>query len=1002
MERMESITSVKLEFSKWSFHTDTYMCLHLTVSSSEGKQPDLEKFSFELGPDFTDDSVHIRTRILSWLSRRFHSFSDLWKVDVSEILIQHHVNEAMFVHWWSRCQAWDGARVCVVFSEAATQRSVFRRPAYLINSNSPRWTSLRDCQQGALVSIVQEFFSHGTRNPESMVMPIVSLPTGSGKSRVMFYAPFMLRVPGPCLIVTPNPAVSESVYADLQRESAAQGMEVSDDRFRPARVIQLSETVAAASRNSSELQDCDFIVGNIHRVTSDDSKKWVQRFGHVGLVCIDEAHHLNAQMWNDIEARCGELGIPVIALSATPFRCEDSKLVEIEDLVDRAKMVFTYELGNAVQNEYVKQIECIQISPEKAKFSKQTRSANNDDDDDDDDSDDDEIVFSRRQLQEHSHRAPFCKMFLESEEVRRAVVLAACEKLHELRSLAERVPHKALIFLPSGGPPMDEWVELVESWICEQGYSNLRVTGIDSSVSSSGERNLRLGRFEQDRYQVLLCKEMISEGYDHRYISVICVLERVNPTSGLRKFIQRVGRLLRRIPSLESADSSRRALHNTGYIIGHEFSNVKKGLKVMENSVTNWVTDTFDEVGNLVAALRGLKLVEASKTKVVSYSPKFHSENVKRVSLDGRDMRSSPLKPNAFRLLWFSSRFQNGDSRFPSDFSVALPDMIIPRLPERTVTQSWSATVGLLLDQLKGLLRSLSPAFFGVAAADVNGDSGLHVAYGRDTRTRFPVSQLTAESLGQWLLENVTDLRQVTVFVWHPQFTEVPERATSASSNPSADQQEFRNISNSWYALSSLELMERVLRDREEWIRYHELFRNLRQTWSSSIVPYRIIADEIFNSSVYQKARTSNPPVVYDFGCGPEFRLYREFQTRNMSIDYHGFDLIDIRPEFDVPPMVQFHLANVAESAGMPHETANFVVLSLSFICRDWRLMIQEAIRLLKVGGRLVVFDLQHLSGHIVEHLSALSEGSYCMEQHLSTVNHGEMFSSLSFWKASV
>ena len=83
---------------------------------------------------------------------------------------------------------------------------------------------LRACQQGALEKIKHHF----QEKPREAGLAV--LPTATGKSLVMFLAPYVTRTTGRCIILTPRPSITRAV---LSSQGTLAKFELLEDETMP-------------------------------------------------------------------------------------------------------------------------------------------------------------------------------------------------------------------------------------------------------------------------------------------------------------------------------------------------------------------------------------------------------------------------------------------------------------------------------------------------------------------------------------------------------------------------------------------------------------------------------------------------------------------------------------------------------------------------------------------------------------------------------------------------
>ncbi|MFX9003871.1 helicase-related protein, partial [Acinetobacter baumannii] len=139
--------------------------------------------------------------------------------------------------------------------------------------------------------------------------------------------------------------------------------------------------------------------------------------------------------------------------------------------------------------------------------------------------------------------------FKDSEWIQKCVALSkdcsmdvinqSIAKLKELKELSPDVPHKILAV----GCSIQHAIDL-EKWYEESGFKTIL-------IHSDMEKNLQKARFsaiENNECDVVVSVNMLMEGYDHKYLTILSIFR---PYKSLNAFAQVIGRVLRAIPKEE-------------------------------------------------------------------------------------------------------------------------------------------------------------------------------------------------------------------------------------------------------------------------------------------------------------------------------------------------------------------------------------------------------------------------------------------------------------------
>lgn len=199
---------------------------------------------------------------------------------------------------------------------------------------SPAW---REPQLAALGSVLSQWSLAGSEHP------LVSVPTGVGKTAIALAAPFLAGARRTLVVVPTRELRRQTVQQfgtqDLLRRIDA--LRDSDDARNPA-VVE----VTGRPTNWADFDDADVVVGipaSVSPANFPDDPPPPELFD---LVIVDEAHHAPAATWAAIldhfEARA-------LLLTATPHR-RDRKRIP-------GKLVYYYPLRQALENALYQPVE---------------------------------------------------------------------------------------------------------------------------------------------------------------------------------------------------------------------------------------------------------------------------------------------------------------------------------------------------------------------------------------------------------------------------------------------------------------------------------------------------------------------------------------------------------------------------------------------------------------------------------------------------------------------
>lgn len=381
---------------------------------------------------------------------------------------------------------------------------------------------LRTPQIEAYIKI-REYFSQ-TENKEALVV----LPTGTGKSGLISIAPYGVsrkRV----LIITPGLVTKDSIRKT---------QEVLEDNFwMNCDVIFSSKDIPIVNEYLPEISDehlesSHIIYSNIHRVSGNRKSSLINRVSSdfFDLIIIDEAHHAPAQSWRDAIKYFS--GAKILHVTGTPYRGDNQEVP--------GEKIHETPLSEVMKDRYVKWLRKETVNAHELYFStpdipgvKLTK--------------DEVLVFKDKEWIE--------KSVALSEECSKDVINHSINKLHELKNISKQVPHKILAVGCSIAHAED-----LNRWYKEKGL----VPIIVHSEMSSDEVNESFRKIEQNKCDVVISVNMLMEGYDHRYLSILAIFR---PYRSINSFAQIIGRILRAIPENEITAFE---IDNNGLVIFHE------------------------------------------------------------------------------------------------------------------------------------------------------------------------------------------------------------------------------------------------------------------------------------------------------------------------------------------------------------------------------------------------------------------------------------------------
>jgi superfamily II DNA or RNA helicase len=142
---------------------------------------------------------------------------------------------------------------------------------------------------------------------------------------------------------------------------------------------------------------------------------------------------------------------------------------------------------------------------------------------------------------------------------------------------------------------------------------------------------------------------------------------------------------------------------------------------------------------------------------------------------------------------------------------------------------------------------------------------------------------------------------------------------------------EFSEMNKKWNTSNSNTTHQKLLKDKSEWVKYHELYSKARQNWSE--IPYIEISKIIKDRPDW---------IVGDFGCG-ENLLSKEIKNK-----VHSFDHVSIDDD-----VISCDLTNVP----LDNNSLDVAVFSLSLMGTNYIEYLKEAHRVLKPMAQIFISE---------------------------------------------
>lgn len=381
---------------------------------------------------------------------------------------------------------------------------------------------LRTSQIEAYIKI-KEFFSDPD-NKEALVV----LPTGTGKSGLISIAPYGVakkRV----LIITPGLVTKDSIRKT---------QEVLNDNFWVNFDVMFSSKdipiVNEYVNNISDdhLNSSQIIYTNIHKISGSKKGGLINRVppDFFDFIIIDEAHHAPAQSWK--EAIDYFSSAKVLHVTGTPFRGDNKEIP--------GEKIHETPLSEVMRDRYVKWLRKETINANELFFYTP---------------DQPNIKLSKEEVLAMKDREWLEKSIALSPQCSLDVINHSILRLKELKQTSPNVPHKILAV----GCSISHAEDLL-TWYEQQGLKSVIV----HSEMEDDDRDDAFRRIEHDDCEVVISVNMLMEGYDHKYLSILSIFR---PYRSLNAFAQVVGRILRAIPEDEITSFE---IDNNGLVIFHD------------------------------------------------------------------------------------------------------------------------------------------------------------------------------------------------------------------------------------------------------------------------------------------------------------------------------------------------------------------------------------------------------------------------------------------------
>ncbi|MCS6237111.1 DEAD/DEAH box helicase family protein [Shewanella baltica] len=377
---------------------------------------------------------------------------------------------------------------------------------------------------------IQQFF---IENPEGEAL--VVLPTGTGKSGLISIAPFSI-CNGRVLIITPGLVTKQSIRKT--QELLEDNFWINYDVLFSAKDLPIT-CEYGADLSDEHLNQSQIVYSNIQKLGSIRESGLINRVkpNFFDMIIIDESHHAPADTWKEVLTYFSKA--KKLHVTGTPFRGDKQELPGIK--------IHETHLSEVMRDRYVKWLRKETVNAHELYFTIPDSPG---------------VIFTKEEVLELKDKEWLERSVALSEECSMDVINHSVTRLKELKQSSPQVPHKILAVGCS----------ILHAEDLEKWYSscNFRTIIIHSEMPRD-DIDRAFKRIELHECDVVISVNMLMEGYDHRYLSILALFR---PYRSTNAFAQVVGRVLRTIPDSEITAFE---IDNNALIIYHE----ETGLDIM-------------------------------------------------------------------------------------------------------------------------------------------------------------------------------------------------------------------------------------------------------------------------------------------------------------------------------------------------------------------------------------------------------------------------------------
>lgn len=396
--------------------------------------------------------------------------------------------------------------------------SYFKKtPVNILGNNK-----LRNPQLEAYIKI-QDYFE---KNPNGEAL--VVLPTGTGKSGLISIAPFDVS-DGRVLIVTPGLVTKESINKTQSQldDNFWINYEIIFNIDHQPIINEYEQDIS-----QEHLDRSNIVIANIQKIVNNFGTSLIDRVprNYFDMIIIDESHHSTADSWQKVLEYF--VDAKKLHVTGTPYRGDNQPIP--------GEKIHETSLSEVMRSKYVKFLKKETVNSTELYFTINDRPGER---------------LTLAEVLQLKDRVWIEKSVALSAECSLEVVKHSVHKFNELKQISPQVPHKILAAACS--------IEHAESLVHLYKSTGLRTEIIHSEMDKGTQESI-FRRIDNHQCDVIISVNMLMEGYDHRYLTILSLFR---PYRSLNAFAQIIGRILRVIPTEEITDFE---IDNNATVIFHE------------------------------------------------------------------------------------------------------------------------------------------------------------------------------------------------------------------------------------------------------------------------------------------------------------------------------------------------------------------------------------------------------------------------------------------------